>query len=428
MAHHFPCLLLLFISCQSIDTPTPQQRVYDHVKTNAHLTFRPPSGSLRYAYLVPSGPYEQLWDWDSLFMGVALFPFGSAPYLAGSMANFLDHTNLTTGQVQGCLLPTGGTGTIFHAKPVVIQGAWLASQQPSVSLPFQQFQPQMKAQLKYWSSPLRTDKTTGLPKWYNQLESGQDNLVLSTCASNRSKCWDPALHEMVLVSADVATFLYREYQAYALFNGEWAAQATETKQQQFFLNEQKRATTKAVAIKAAVNLYLWNEERGYYIALNTSTAAINAGTTTITARTDVGWFPLWAGMPNRTQAHILKTELMKPDMFSSFGVRSTSSNNARYNNIDEIKPYSNWQGPVWVNANAVLSFGLLKYKYHTEAKEMAKRVVFTLANDLIQDNTFHEGYDSETGKGLAARGFLSWDTLGATWPGNVDKGIDPFAL
>ena len=59
---------------------------------------------------------------------------------------------------------------------------------------------------------------------------------------------------------------------------------------------------------------------------------------------------------------------------------------------------------------------------------MAKRVVFTLANDLIQDNTFHEGYDSETGEGLAARGFLSWDTLGATWPGNVDKGIDPFAL
>ena len=123
-------------------------------------------------------------------MGVAMFEFGSAPYLAGAMANFLDHTDIQTGEVQGCLLPSGSTGTIFHAKPVVIQGAWLSSKQNNVNINFQMFSKEMKALLNYWSSEIRTDSTTGLPKWYNQLESGQDNLVLSTCASNRSTCWN----------------------------------------------------------------------------------------------------------------------------------------------------------------------------------------------------------------------------------------------
>ena len=52
--------------------------VYDHVKKNARTTFKEPSGHLKYKYLVPGGPYDQLWDWDSFFMGVAMFEFGSA--------------------------------------------------------------------------------------------------------------------------------------------------------------------------------------------------------------------------------------------------------------------------------------------------------------------------------------------------------------
>ena len=78
--------------------------VKQHVIQNANLTFRPPSGYLEYPYLVPSGPYEgksgflffssiptyisssECWDWDSMFMGVAMLECcGSAPYLAGSV-------------------------------------------------------------------------------------------------------------------------------------------------------------------------------------------------------------------------------------------------------------------------------------------------------------------------------------------------------
>eukprot|EP00966_Prymnesium_polylepis_P194406 4506938-Prymnesium_polylepis.1 len=72
--------------------------VREHVASLANATFRQPSGILRFPYLVPSGPYDQMWDWDAFFMGVALDEFGSRPYLAGTMMNFLDHTNVTTGE------------------------------------------------------------------------------------------------------------------------------------------------------------------------------------------------------------------------------------------------------------------------------------------------------------------------------------------
>eukprot|EP00946_MAST-07B_sp_MAST-7B-sp1_P002488 g2488.t1 len=372
-----------------------------------------------------------MWDWDSFFTGVALLKYGSGRYFAGTFANFLDHTNVSDGQVQGCLLPSGATGTIFHAKPVVIQGAWLAAPHDT-TVDFKQFAAQMKALLMYWRSDVRTDSGSGLPKWYNQLESGQDNLVLSTCASDRSpECWDPKLHELVLVSADLATFLYREFQAYTLFCGKWARESRheeELELEQHYLNEQLWASDSAKEIKASLNKYLWDDDLGFYIALNTSKAAVQTGATRVVAKTDVLGFPLWANMSDANQAAKIREHLVAGEMLSQFGIRSTSSKNPRYNNVDEIKPYSNWQGPVWVNANAVLTLGLQKYGYSSDAEEIAERVVRTLAQDLDNDGTWHEGYDSENGKGLAARGFLSWDTLAATWPQQLASGIDAFAL
>ena len=60
-------------------------------------------------------------------MGVALVDYGSIPYFTGTFMNFLDHTNITNGEVQGCITPKGSDGVIYHAKPVVLQGAWLST-------------------------------------------------------------------------------------------------------------------------------------------------------------------------------------------------------------------------------------------------------------------------------------------------------------
>merc|ERR1712048_1175658 len=97
---------------------------------------------------------------------------------------------------------TGPTGAIQHAKPVIIQGAWLAyknsmksnksrdKEDPSLLAQFKQYAPQMEALLAYWGRPPRLDNTTGLRMWYDQMESGSDNLVTSTCPSKYSPwCW-----------------------------------------------------------------------------------------------------------------------------------------------------------------------------------------------------------------------------------------------
>lgn len=141
-------------------------------------------------------------------MGVALLDFGSAPYLEGSMMNFLDNTN-STGYVQGCLLPSGATGTIYHAKPVVIQAAWIATKTTGGKDKFRKFFKPMKDLLDYWDRT-RRDKNTGLYVWFDQLESGEDNLVISTCHSQRSKeCWNSTEHSLVISAPDVMTFLHR---------------------------------------------------------------------------------------------------------------------------------------------------------------------------------------------------------------------------
>ena len=59
---------------------------------------------------------------------------------------------------------------------------------------------------------------------------------------------------------------------------------------------------------------------------------------------------------------------------------------------------------------------------------MADRVVHLLADDLRTTGAWHEAYSSADGSSLAADGFLSWDTLGATLQADVAAGQDPFAL
>ena len=104
--------------------------------------------------------------------------------------------------------------------------ALLAAKHTGDFAKFKPYAPAMEALLGYWAGAARVDSATGLRRWYNQLESGEDNLVLSTCPSDRSpECWDAALHELVIASADLATFLFREHTALASFCTRWAAAA-----------------------------------------------------------------------------------------------------------------------------------------------------------------------------------------------------------
>lgn len=263
--------------------PNNTELVYDHVRDAANTTFRPARGALPFPYQVPGSVYEQLWDWDALFLGVATLQFGSLPYFIGSMSNFAAAINLTSGEVKGCLTPDGATPTLYHAKPILIQGAYLAGRAAGNLSQFAGYDTAYAAVLAYWDSPQRYDPATGLRFWHDQLESGCDNLVLSQCPSDLSpECWVEAADAFTLAAPDLQTFMYREWAAYALLHEGWAAEAAAAGAPDAPARAARAAAVRATAtakmgaIKTAVNTYLWHWEdeaagSGWFAAWNRTT-------------------------------------------------------------------------------------------------------------------------------------------------------------
>mgnify|MGYP006133360761 CR=1 FL=1 len=429
-----------------------------HTAAHANETWRTPAGVLAHPYLVPAGPYEQLWDWDSVFLGAATLPWGSRRYLEGSMSNFFAATNLSDGTVTGCLTrtlpticssdPTTQHDALAHAKPILIQGAWLAASAPGGDpVSFERFAPAMEALLSFWDRPPRRDPASGLRVWHDQLESGADNCVLSRCPSARSSCWS-ASQALTLASPDVMSLLVREHTAAALFADAWADAAADGAATATATATTKAATATATAtatrhratavrhraaaeeLRRTLNARLWRADLGFHAARNTSNASRGGGW--IEAKTYAIATPLWAGAVNASQAAAIATALSAPDMLSSVGLRSTSADDARYSNADAIVPYSNWRGPMWVNVNALACYGLADYGYTRLALDIATRVVGALAADLRSGGTWHEAYSTAANGGggapLAAAGFLSWDTLSAELVSNLRDGVNPLKL
>ena len=83
---------------------------------------------------------------------------------------------------------------------------------------------------------------------------------------------------------------------------------------------------------------------------------------------------------------------------------------------------------MWVNANALTCYGLMRYGFIELAKDIASRVTATLANDLRNTTQWHEAYSTQDGSPLAAPGFLSWDTLVGDLLSNLQRRFDPFEL
>jgi len=281
----------------------------------------------------------------------------------------------------------------------------------------------MKALLDYWDR-VRKDETTGLYVWYDQLESGADNLPISVCPSNLSAdCWVTGISGLSVSASDVMTLLYREVISYSKFLESWATSSRDSNQKAELISSALHYKIVAGDIVVSMIKYLWNDQNGLFDAYNVTSQE------PVTNRVYLMCFPIFGSdIMTPSQSDRCLEQLMKDDMFTKFGVRSTSSEDLRYNNDNIIVPYSNWRGPVWVVANAILAYGYNHVGRKDAATQIASNMVATLAFDIATTNTWHESYNSVTGAGLAAPGFLSWNTLGATLVQNVKNNVNPFLL
>lgn len=359
---------------------------------------KPPAGILKHPYLVPSGPYYQLFDWDMYFMGVALSYDHDGRSLASSVENFLEFVNANAndrGYVPREIAPEGFWALPEMCKPFLAQAAVRASLTLHDFRWIESYYSRLADTLVFWEDVRQSPD--GLFRWYNGVESGTDN---SPAVSDR-----PAV---ITEGVDLACYIDREYQAMAVVAAHLGRSEDATRYEQ-----------KADALRDLIRKKMWSSKEGMFFNINSRTGQF------IRIKTWTDFVPLWSGVASENQAReTIERHLLNPKEFwASYGVRSLAADEPLYN------PSSGyWRGPIWVIANYLLMHGLMNYGYRKEAVKLAEETTRLLADDLQKTGGMNECYNPETGVPTAGGHFLSWDLLGEHMLQEAEQGLDPTAL
>lgn len=124
----------------------------------------------------------------------------------------------------------------------------------------------------------------------------------------------------------------------------------------------QKLEAEAQKLRKQFNEAFWMPDKGFYaIALDgrkrqVDSIASNPG------------HCLWSGIIDKDKAPQVAARLMAPDMFSGWGVRTLSTDMARYN------PLSYHNGSIWPHDNSIIAAGLHRYGFIKESNE----VIFSL--------------------------------------------------
>ncbi len=365
-----------------------------------------PAGILKHEYLVPAGPYTQLFDWDTYFMGVALSYDRVGMPLEDSVKDFLDTTdeNYATRGYTPREIAAGGFDALPQmCKPFLAQMALRASEtlhdydwlrEPSGKSGRTYYQ-KLADTLAFWELARRSPD--GLFRWFNGVESGVDN---GPAVSN-----DPA---DVTEGVDLQCYMYREY----LAMGAIAARLNEPA-------DAKMDRKKARELAELVRAKMWSNGAGMFLNIDSRTGQF------VRIKTWTNFVPLWAGIATKAQAkatiegHLLN----RREFWSANGIRTLAATEPLYN------PRSGyWRGPVWVLSNYLVMHGLENYGYKTQAIELAGETVRLLVDNLHRTGGMNENYNPETGAPDAAGNFVSWDLLGEHMMEEAQTASDPMSI
>jgi len=342
-------------------------------------------GILRKDYLVPAGRYAEQWDWDAFFMGIALMEElpSEAIYLKNWALNYIFNAD-NEGKVAGCLVPEGSDPRLKNMKPFLAQGIYLSSKTLKDFSWVNDHWEKIKKIVLYRENH-SWDPKYGLAYWFDTMESGADNNLAGLNHESET-----------VLFADLNAFLYREYLSMS-----YLAEKLFKKKDVLLFSQ------KAEDIKNNLNTHLWNEKDSIYYNLDRQSGAH------IKMPGYSSFIPLWAKIPSEEQASAtINRYLINPDeMWTDFGIRTLSKSVSGYNNINMIKPHSNWQGPIWVVANYMYIWGMMNYGYYKESVQASKNITSLLLESIERYGGMHENYDAETGDPLAAPGFISWNLL-----------------
>ena len=397
--HHLAAPILLATTALAQSPDTLLSSLTADFTRLAPQTIRPADGYIKYPYLIPSGYYPQMWDWDGFFIGVhfANQDPADAKYLRDWVLSFAGSAD-AQGYVAGCITPKGPRPLFgkFAMKPFLAQGALIAAQRLNDYSWIRPVWPAMQRILGY-RERTQLDPKWNLWYWDNAMQSGADN---NAALTNDPK--DPS----AILAVDASVYAMREYLAMAAIA---MRLGDETASQTY--------ADKAAATRAAILTRLWNAKESIFLNRRRDTGAF------VPAISWSSFLPLIDGLPPAADARsMIRAHLLNPaEMRSPYGFRSLSGSDPDYNNEATINPYSNWRGPIWINANLIDWIVLRRYGYYDESHRLAVSLALIIHNDIARWGSMHEDYDAETGEGLAPTpeqspngkfaGFVGWNLL-----------------
>jgi alpha,alpha-trehalase len=365
----------------------------------APQTIRPADGYIKYPYLIPAGYYNQMWDWDGFFIGLhwANQDPANAKYLRDWVLGFAGSAD-ADGYVAGCITPKGPRPLFgkFAMKPFLAQGAVIAAEDLHDYEWLRPVWPAMKRVLDY-RRRTQYDEKWKLWFWDNAMQSGADNnAALTNDPSDRS----------AILAVDASVYAMREYLAMAAI----ATKLGDTASARAY-------TAEALTTRRAIMRRLWSPRDGMFWNRRRDTGAI------VRVIAWSSFLPLVDGLLSQDDGRrmISLYLLNSAQMRSENGFRSLSRFDPAYNNEAIINPYSNWRGPIWINANFLDWIALRRYGFNDEAHWLAITLAANIHRDIAKWGSMHEDYDAETGDGLAPTidqspgkkfaGFVGWNLL-----------------
>jgi glycogen debranching enzyme len=119
----------------------------------------------------------------------------------------------------------------------------------------------------------------------------------------------------------------------------------------------------AATLRERFNRDYWIEARGHYaLALDGEKRQVDA------MSSNVGHL-LWSGIVPEDRAALMTKRLMSPEMFTGWGIRTMSANDAGYN------PIEYHDGTVWPHDTALVAEGMRRYGYREEASHLALMLI-----------------------------------------------------